>query len=149
VLGKETERTRELDNQGVLQLQKQTMEDQDMSIEELRKIVQRQKELGIAINAELEIQNELLKLTDEDTDRYVSTLVSVLITHSNICRLKVGEEDRNWEEEGWQNILVWRLTGTFTSTQFCSLFLNHLEERLACGFQQLSGLSLCPIFGLL
>ncbi|KAF4160458.1 hypothetical protein CNMCM6936_003961 [Aspergillus lentulus] len=69
VLGKETERTRELDNQGVLQLQKQTMEDQDMSIEELRKIVQRQKELGIAINAELEIQNELLKLTDEDTDR--------------------------------------------------------------------------------
>ncbi|KAF7166802.1 hypothetical protein CNMCM6106_002500 [Aspergillus hiratsukae] len=69
VLGKETERTRELDNQGVLQLQKTTMEDQDMSIEELRKIVHRQKELGIAINAELEIQNELLKLTDEDTDR--------------------------------------------------------------------------------
>ncbi|EAW11520.1 Qc-SNARE protein [Aspergillus clavatus NRRL 1] len=69
VLGKETERTRELDNQGVVQLQKQTMESQDMSIEELRKIVHRQKELGIAINAELEIQNELLKLTDEDADR--------------------------------------------------------------------------------
>ncbi|KAL4892991.1 hypothetical protein BDV59DRAFT_193496 [Aspergillus ambiguus] len=69
VLGKETERTRELDNQGVLQLQRQTMEEQDQSVEELMKIVNRQKELGIAINAELEIQNELLKLTDEDADR--------------------------------------------------------------------------------
>lgn len=71
VLGKETERTRELDNEGVLQLQRQTMEEQDLSVDELRKIVGRQKELGIAINAELEIQNELLKLTDEDADRYV------------------------------------------------------------------------------
>lgn len=69
VLGKETERTRELDNEGVLQLQRQTMEDQDVSVEELRKIVSRQRELGVAISAELEIQNELLKLTDEDADR--------------------------------------------------------------------------------
>lgn len=122
VLGKETERTRELDNQGVLQLQKRTMEDQDMSIEELRKIVQRQKELGIAINAELEIQNELLKLTDEDTDRYVWTQASALITHSNVCRLKVREEDRNREQEGWQNILAWHLTGTSASTQLIHCF---------------------------
>lgn len=71
VLGKETERTRELDNEGVLQLQRQTMEEQDLSVDELRKIVARQKELGIAINAELEVQNELLKLTDEDADRFV------------------------------------------------------------------------------
>ena len=71
VLGKETERTRELDNQGVLQLQKQFMQDQDLNIEELRKIVNRQKELGISINTELEYQNELLKLADEDADRYV------------------------------------------------------------------------------
>lgn len=70
VLGKETERTRELDNQGLVQLQKQTMADQDLSVEELRKIVARQKELGIAINSELVIQNELLKLTDEDADRF-------------------------------------------------------------------------------
>ncbi|RMJ23084.1 hypothetical protein PHISP_06035, partial [Aspergillus sp. HF37] len=69
VLGKETERTRELDNQGVLQLQRQTMEDQDVSVDELRKIVARQQELGIAINTELEVQSDLLKLTDEDTDR--------------------------------------------------------------------------------
>lgn len=69
VLGKETERTRELDNQGVLQLQKQTMQDQDQSVEELMKIILRQRELGQAIHEELEVHNELLRLADEDTDR--------------------------------------------------------------------------------
>ncbi|OAP54513.1 hypothetical protein AYL99_10961 [Fonsecaea erecta] len=69
VLGKETAETRELDNQGVLQLQKQKMADQDLDVEELRKIVQRQKELGIAINQELEVQNEMLRMVDEDVDR--------------------------------------------------------------------------------
>ncbi|KAJ5103790.1 hypothetical protein N7532_004319 [Penicillium argentinense] len=72
VLGKETERTRELDNQGVLQLQKQTMQDQDQDVEELMKIIVRQKELGVAIHEELAVQNELLKLADEDTDRLKS-----------------------------------------------------------------------------
>jgi regulator of vacuolar morphogenesis len=71
VLGKETERTRELDNQGVLQLQRETMQQQDMSVEELLKIVRRQKELGIQINEELEVQNEMLRMVDEDATRYV------------------------------------------------------------------------------
>ncbi|KAJ5198791.1 uncharacterized protein N7459_008650 [Penicillium hispanicum] len=74
VLGKETERTRELDNEGVLQLQRQTMQDQDASVEELMKIIIRQRELGTAINNELEVQNELLKLADEDTDRLKAKL---------------------------------------------------------------------------
>ncbi|KIW99717.1 uncharacterized protein Z518_11130 [Rhinocladiella mackenziei CBS 650.93] len=69
ILGKETAETRELDNQGVLQLQKQKMAEQDLNVEELRKIVQRQKELGIAINQELEIQNEMLRMVDDDVDR--------------------------------------------------------------------------------
>ncbi|PGH05072.1 hypothetical protein GX51_03170 [Blastomyces parvus] len=69
ILGKETEQTRELDNQGVLQLQKQVMENQDLSLEELRKVIARQKELGVAIHNELEIQNEMLKMVDEDADR--------------------------------------------------------------------------------
>ncbi|KIX95136.1 uncharacterized protein Z520_09052 [Fonsecaea multimorphosa CBS 102226] len=69
VLGKETAETRELDNQGVLQLQKQKMADQDRDVEELRRIVQRQKELGIVINQELEVQNEMLRMVDEDVDR--------------------------------------------------------------------------------
>ncbi|KAE8410858.1 hypothetical protein BDV36DRAFT_108265 [Aspergillus pseudocaelatus] len=78
VLGKETERTRELDNQGVLQLQRQTMEDQDQSVEELLKIIRRQKELGIAINEEVEIQNALLSIANEDAERYVVVFVSLL-----------------------------------------------------------------------
>ncbi|RAL10387.1 uncharacterized protein BO97DRAFT_479403 [Aspergillus homomorphus CBS 101889] len=69
VLGRETERTRELDNTGVLQLQKQMMQDQDVAVEDLMRIVHRQKELGVAINNELVVQNELLKLTDEDATR--------------------------------------------------------------------------------
>lgn len=69
VLGKETNETRELDNQGVLQLQKQKMHDQDMDVEELRKIIQRQRELGTQIHEELEVQNDLLKMVDQDVDR--------------------------------------------------------------------------------
>ncbi len=65
----ETERTRELDNDGVLQLQKQMMQDQDLDVEELAKIVRRQKEMGLAIHGELELQNEMLKRVDEDADR--------------------------------------------------------------------------------
>jgi regulator of vacuolar morphogenesis len=72
VLGKETERTRELDNQGLLQLQRDTMQDQDLSVQELMKVVRKQKELGIQINEELEIQNEMLRMVDEDTSRYVN-----------------------------------------------------------------------------
>ncbi len=69
VLGKETSETRELDNDGVLLLQKQKIADQDLDVEELRKIVQRQRELGAAINNELEVQNDMLRMVDEDADR--------------------------------------------------------------------------------
>lgn len=65
----ETDKTRELDNEGVLQLQKQLMQDQDLDVEELGKIVRRQKEMGMAIHGELEYQNELLKTVDENVDR--------------------------------------------------------------------------------
>ncbi|KAH8658835.1 hypothetical protein BGZ60DRAFT_382756 [Tricladium varicosporioides] len=60
----ETDKTRELDNEGVLMLQKQLMQDQDMDVEELAKIVRRQKEMGLAIHGELELQNEMLKRVD-------------------------------------------------------------------------------------
>ena len=65
----ETERTRELDNNGVLQLQQQMMQDQDYDVEELARIVRRQREMGLAIHGELELQNEMLKRVDEDADR--------------------------------------------------------------------------------
>jgi regulator of vacuolar morphogenesis len=65
----ETDKTRELDNDGVLQLQRQVMRDQEQNVEGLRKTVTRLKELGVAVNEELVLQNELLGLVDEDTDR--------------------------------------------------------------------------------
>lgn len=65
----ETDQTRELDNRGVLQLLKEQMHDQDQSVEEMTKGVMRLKELGIAINDELELQNPLLNLLDEDVTR--------------------------------------------------------------------------------
>jgi len=70
----ETERTRELDNDGVLQLQKQMMQDQDLDVEELAKIVRRQKEMGLAIHSELEQQNEMLARVDADAERVKSKI---------------------------------------------------------------------------
>ena len=66
---KETERTRELDNSGVLQLQKQVMQEQDEDVMALGKTVSRLKDMGIMINEELAVQNDMLRLVEEDTDR--------------------------------------------------------------------------------
>ena len=70
----ETDKTRELDNEGVLQLQKQIMEDQDLDVDELTKIVRRQKEMGLAIHGELEMQNAMLARVDEDAGRLKAKL---------------------------------------------------------------------------
>lgn len=69
VLGQETEKTRALDNQGVLQLQKQLMEEQDEDVMVLAQAVRRQRELGVAIQEELQLQNEMLGMLDEDVTR--------------------------------------------------------------------------------
>lgn len=66
---KETERTRELDNSGVLQLQKQVMQEQDEDVMAMGKAVSRLKDMGIMINEELAIQNEMLGLVEQDADR--------------------------------------------------------------------------------
>ncbi|KAH0547953.1 hypothetical protein GP486_008306 [Trichoglossum hirsutum] len=79
----ETDKTRELDNEGVLQLQRQVMRDQDRDVEELRKGVARLRELGVAVNEELVLQNELLGLVDEDTDRLAGKL--------NVAKKRVGK----------------------------------------------------------
>ena len=65
----ETDKTRQLDNEGVVQLQRQLMQDQDLDVEELAKIVRRQREMGLAIHGELELQNEMLDRVDKDVDR--------------------------------------------------------------------------------
>ena len=69
VLGKESEKTMKLDNDEVLQLQKQMMEEQDMNVETVGDAIRRQKELAIQINEELSVQNELLGMLDEDVTR--------------------------------------------------------------------------------
>lgn len=69
VLGRETGQTRALDNQGVLQLQKQLMRGQDEDVLVLARAVARQKELGVQIQEELVVQNEMLGMLDEDVTR--------------------------------------------------------------------------------
>ena len=66
---KETERTRELDNQGVLQLQQQVMQEQEEDVLSLGKTVSKLKDMGILINEELTVQNEMLGLVDQDVER--------------------------------------------------------------------------------
>jgi regulator of vacuolar morphogenesis len=65
--GKETERTKSLNNAQLVQLQKDDMEEQDQHIRKLGEQVRRQKELGLAINGELEYQNQLLDQLDSET----------------------------------------------------------------------------------
>ena len=67
--GKETERTRELDNAGVLQLQQQIMQEQDEDVMLLGKTVSRLKDMGIMMDEELTIQNAMLSVVDSDADR--------------------------------------------------------------------------------
>jgi len=80
---KETERTRELDNEGVLQLQKQIMQEQEMDVEDLTKVVRRMREMGIAINEELVEQGQLLEMLDQDVDRVDAKV--------NIAKKRVGK----------------------------------------------------------
>ncbi|KAI9838027.1 MAG: hypothetical protein M1819_006181 [Sarea resinae] len=65
----ETDRTRELDNVGVLQLRQQQMQEQDMDVADLGKVVARLKAMGTDINDELAFQNALLDRNGEDADR--------------------------------------------------------------------------------
>ncbi|KAK8199292.1 hypothetical protein IWZ00DRAFT_10520 [Phyllosticta capitalensis] len=65
----ETSRTRELDNAGVLQLQKQVMQEQDEDVLDLTKALRRMREMGVQINDELQLQNEMLRMLDDDVER--------------------------------------------------------------------------------
>lgn len=65
---KETNETLPLDNQELLQLQLQIHQKQDQDVAELRKIIQRHKEIGTVINNEVTEQNELLDQFNQDVD---------------------------------------------------------------------------------
>lgn len=83
VLGKETDRTRALSNQGVVQLQKQMMQEQDEDVQVLGDAVRRQKELAVQIQEELEVQEDMLGLLDEDVGRVQGKV--------DIARKRVGK----------------------------------------------------------
>lgn len=94
VLGRETDKTRELDNKGLLQMQREEMADQDLEVEDLLKIVRRQKELGLAINQELQEQSEMLAIVDDDVDR----LVSLMLVFREDLWLMVYKQGSNQDE---------------------------------------------------
>lgn len=70
----ETDETAPLSNQELLQLHKSKMQEQDQELEEVRKIVQRQKNLSLEMNQELAQQNDILDLLDNDVDNTASKL---------------------------------------------------------------------------
>lgn len=66
---KETEQTRPLDDQGLVQLQQTQMDHQDAQLSQLSAILHRQKQLGVAIGQEIEVQNEMLDDLTGEVDR--------------------------------------------------------------------------------
>ncbi len=76
LFGVETEITRKLDNNGVVSHQTQLMQRQDESLDKLSQVIQRQKQMGLQINEELDLQNDLLDelaLRTETTDSRVTS----------------------------------------------------------------------------
>ena len=70
----ETDETRPLDNRQVLGLQEQLMSQQDEALEALSSVISRQKMIGIAINQELDHQNQLLEDLDGTLGRVQGNL---------------------------------------------------------------------------
>lgn len=65
----ETPQTRPLDAEGLVQLQKTQMDDQDAQLGELSKVLQRQMKIGQEIGREVAEQNELLDAIEGDVNR--------------------------------------------------------------------------------
>jgi regulator of vacuolar morphogenesis len=70
----ETDETRPLNDKQVLQLQRDMMDQQDEALESLSSVIQRQKQIGLAINQELEYQNQMLGDLDDTLTRVQSNL---------------------------------------------------------------------------
>ncbi|KAJ2050615.1 hypothetical protein GGI08_005450 [Coemansia sp. S2] len=72
----ETNQTRGLDSQGLLQLQTERMREQDLVAVEFSALLRRQREMGETIGNELDLQNQLLTELDQDMDRTGSKLAA-------------------------------------------------------------------------
>lgn len=84
----ETEDSIDLNNQELLQLHKDTMKDQDVELEQLRQIIQRQKNISLEMNQELATQNELLDMFDDDVN---STSNKLRMANRNAKRFSNGQ----------------------------------------------------------
>lgn len=71
----ETAETRMLDNQGLVKLQQQKTKDQGVVLAQLSSVVRRQREIGLAMQQELDSQNALLGDLEHDMSR-VETHIS-------------------------------------------------------------------------
>ena len=67
--GVETEETRTLDNNQLLQLQARQLDMQDKALDSLTDIVRRQKEISLVVSQELDHQNALLEQVNESVDQ--------------------------------------------------------------------------------
>jgi regulator of vacuolar morphogenesis len=65
----ETPETQPLDNEGLVQLQRQHIKNQDAQLDELSNVLVRQKEIGFQIHDELTLQNQMLGDLETDVDR--------------------------------------------------------------------------------
>ncbi|GAB5588932.1 hypothetical protein Unana1_03832 [Umbelopsis nana] len=83
--GRETEQTRGVDNEGLLKLQQQMMDDQDLQVDQFSAILNRQRQVGYAIGQELENQNQLLEELDADVDR---TQVKLKFANKKLNKIK-------------------------------------------------------------
>ena len=72
----ETAATRPLDDAGLMQLQQQQMDQQDTQLASLTAILQRQRQLGMAIHSEISQQNEMLDDLNDNVDRVGGKLSS-------------------------------------------------------------------------
>ncbi|KAF1801532.1 Phox homologous domain-containing protein [Mucor lusitanicus] len=81
----ETEFTKGLDNQELLNYQTQVMKDQDLHIEQFSQLLGRQKELGVAINHELENQIDVLESLDIQVD---NTQTKLAFANKKLSKIK-------------------------------------------------------------
>ncbi|POS83668.1 hypothetical protein EPUL_004590 [Erysiphe pulchra] len=140
----ETENTRQLDNEGVLLLQREMMQTQDQEVNELAKIVRRQKEMGIAIYNELELQNEMLKKVDEGVDRVEKSSESLQALA--VSEYKISEAQKIIENLKSDNVEIplmnsntnqkselYRIDEKFTGEDrtLCPSFQNQIRIALA------------------
>mmetsp|Transcript_579 Transcript_579/g.688 ORF Transcript_579/g.688 Transcript_579/m.688 type:complete len:227 (-) Transcript_579:1341-2021(-) len=93
---RETDQTAEMDNQGLLDLQRNIMDDQDAQLEDLSRVVSSTKHISMAIGEELDLQNRLLDDLEDDVDvtdgrlRNATKSIKQLMKKNSTCGFMVA-----------------------------------------------------------